>query len=123
MPLPLPSYNITSIMSETNQATPTGSKSAKTASEAATQQPTPPPEADRIKADEERRAAERRSQEIAKEAARILGCPETSPAQILGVEANSAGKENLSAWRHLGCLLHKTSTTEEDSVAAFQSEL
>ncbi|KZL67541.1 hypothetical protein CT0861_00346 [Colletotrichum tofieldiae] len=57
--------------------------------------------------------------EVALEIERILGCSDTSYAEILGVKPESTENENIAAWRHLGCLLHAKSTEHKDAANTF----
>ncbi|KAE9566113.1 hypothetical protein CGMCC3_g17713 [Colletotrichum fructicola] len=58
--------------------------------------------------------------EVITESRRILGCPDTSYAEILGVEIDSTAKEKEAAWKRLGCLLHKNVTDHPDAAKAFE---
>ncbi|KZL64977.1 DnaJ domain-containing protein [Colletotrichum tofieldiae] len=58
--------------------------------------------------------------EVALEIERILGCSDTSYAEILGVKPDSTDNEKIAAWRHLGCLLHAKSTDHKDAAVAFE---
>ncbi|KAK2051642.1 hypothetical protein LY76DRAFT_674066 [Colletotrichum caudatum] len=61
--------------------------------------------------------------EVALEIERILGCSDTSYAEILGVKPDSTENEKIAAWRHLGCLLHAKSTEHKDAAVAFEKNL
>ncbi|GKT83955.1 DnaJ domain-containing protein [Colletotrichum tofieldiae] len=61
--------------------------------------------------------------EVTVQIKRILGCSDTSYAEILGVKPDSTENEKIAAWRHLGCLLHAKSTNHKDAAAAFEKEL
>ncbi|KAE9566320.1 hypothetical protein CGMCC3_g17522 [Colletotrichum fructicola] len=58
--------------------------------------------------------------EVITESRRILGCSDTSYAEILGVEIDSTAKEKEAAWKRLGCLLHKNVTDHPDAAKAFE---
>jgi hypothetical protein len=124
-------------------------KVSKTSFGLATPEPTPAVEDGRIKADQERMAAAMRQLleppsaspgdtkenkaggavsdanarpgEVAVEIERILGCSDSSYAEILGVKPDSTEGEKIIAWKHLGCLLHAKSTDHKDAEAAFES--
>ncbi|KAK1948886.1 hypothetical protein LY78DRAFT_594984, partial [Colletotrichum sublineola] len=64
-----------------------------------------------------------RLKEVDVETKRILACPNTLYAEILGVKLDSCEREKVLAWRRLGCLLHEKSTDDKDAETAFKSRI
>ncbi|KAF4486600.1 hypothetical protein CGGC5_v005953 [Colletotrichum fructicola Nara gc5] len=79
-----------------------------------------PEEANGSKGSEPPNEVSARLEEVITESRRILGCSDTSYAEILGVEIDSTAKAKADAWKRLGCLLHKNVTDHPDAPKAFE---